>query len=74
MREELHKNGDIIDITSDNGMRKSGHLGIARIPYESLKDELKAYTHFEYVRRVAAEAEQLRNPKHKLLNTLYYEY
>jgi len=67
-RERWYREGEIIDITTEDGSRLSGLLGIARVVHTHVQNDIKKYSHFSYIRMVATQADMLRYPKHTVLN------
>lgn len=63
-----HKNGEAFDISSDDGMRLSGLLGIARICAEDSLATLNNYRHYVAIDAMGELSVNLRAPKHQLLN------
>lgn len=70
-REQHYRHGEIIDPQNDEHARLSGLLGIARVPYLRSQNEIQKYSYFSHVRTVMDDAETLRTPPHRLLNSLY---
>ncbi len=67
-REHWYRHGETIDINNPDGVRLSGLLGIARVPYHRSHGELAKYSHFAHVRELSSSAEHLRTPSHQLLS------
>lgn len=59
-REQWHKEGEIVDPSSQNGARLSGLLGIARIPYENSLKELDDYSYLLHVQKIREDSNSLR--------------
>lgn len=67
-QEHWNKNGEVIDVTSKDGSRLSGLLGIARVAYRFDAENIKKYSYFSHIRTITNQADELRSPKHSLLN------
>lgn len=65
-RERWYMEGDVITVSSDDGSRMSGLLGIAREAYCFIQTDVKKYSHFSYIRAAAERADNLRFPKYSL--------
>lgn len=63
-----HKNGEAFDISSDDGTRLSGLLGIARVCAEDSLEALNTYRHYAAIDSLSELSTNLRTPKHQLLN------
>ena len=67
-RERWYREGEVIDISTADGSQLSGLLGIARVVYACVQNDISKYSHFSYIRTAAAQAKELRYPKHTILN------
>jgi len=67
-RENWHRTGEVIDPITEEGSRLSGLLGVARVVYAHVKDDIGKYSHFGYIRQLGEQADLLRQPSHQLFN------
>lgn len=63
-----HRNGEVFDISSLDGARHSGLLGIARVSVTRSLPEIEKFRHFSAIDDTLTTSIDLREPKHQLLN------
>lgn len=70
-REYWYANGETIQLSNDDGARLSGLLGMSRVVLERQLQDAESLIHLSHVRHVIDKARMLREPEHRLLNSLY---